>query len=225
MKQALSLVVSSVVAAGLILGCSWLADHWLMQPSLRTADRLHAMGETLTRGGVPETFGDWEGTETDELSQAVLPSGVVGHATYTYRHTWTNRTVMVHVVWGPSRVIAGCTPAGWYPKCGFRLDAGPKPLAVVLDESRAELLTAVFVKEEEKAIRPLRVSWTSSDDGPWLTSHLSLTNLDGSRPVVKVYLVSDAPTTEGDEADPTIEFARGFLAALTRSLAPATPSI
>jgi hypothetical protein len=224
MRHPVRLVVFSVLAAGLIVGCSWLAGHWLMQPGPRTADRLHALGETLTHGGVPETFSEWEASESDELSQAVLPSGLAGHATYVYRHAWTNRTVMVHLVWGPSRAIAACTPAGWYPKGGFRLDAGPKPLTVVFDESRVELLTAVFVKEEEKTLRRLRVSWTSSDDGPWLTSHLSLTNLDGSRPVVKVYLISDAPTAEGDEADPTIEFARGFFSELTRSLAPSTPS-
>ena len=223
MRHTLNLILSLVVAAGLIVGAWLFQDRWLMRSSAAAADRLWALGETMSHA-MPDSFGEWEGQESDELAQAVVPVGVTGHTCYAYKHKWTNRSVLVYVVWGPSRVIVGHTPADWYPKCGFRLDAGPSPLTVVLDESRAELSTAVFVKEESTAARRLRVSWTTSDDGPWVSSCLSLTTLGGSRPVIKVYLVSDAPTAEGDEADSTIEFARGFLSALTHALAPAPPT-
>lgn len=225
MRQVWSLIVSPLVAAGLIAGTAFLQDQWLLRPGAVAADRLHVMGETLTHGGIPDTFGEWEGAESDEMSQAVEPAGVAGHACYLYKHRWTSRSASVYVVWGPARVMAGYTPAGWYPWCAFRQIVGPAPLNVVLGDSRAELSTSIFVKEDEATMHRLRVSWTSSDDGPWVASHLSLMKLGGSRPVVKVYMISDAPTAEGDEADPTIEFARGFLSAMTRVLAPSTPSL
>jgi hypothetical protein len=212
--------IAPVAAGGVILALAafvqgWWTDRWLASPQL---------GEACERlKGVPLVIGDWDGQDIPINPRDLEQAHVHGYLSRRYTNRRDGTEVLAVMLCGRSGPLSLHTPDVCYRGAGFEPLAAPVRQQVRWNggQAPAELLTAVFQKQEPSRTANLRVYWSWSAAGPWETPEDPRVAY-GSRPALYKLYVEHQMAFEGDlgDEDPAIRFLGSFLPELQRSLFP-----
>jgi hypothetical protein len=211
-----------VAAGGVILALSALAqglwtERWLASPQLKQAcERLQ---------GVPLTVGDWDGMDVPINPKDLEQAHVDGYLSRKYTNRRDGAEVMITLLCGRPGPLSLHTPDVCFRSAGFEPLAAPVKQKVRADGGSvsADVMTALFQKDEPTRRADLRVYWCWSATGSWEAPDDPRV-VYGARPALYKMYVQYQATAPGDlgEEDPAVRFLGSFLPQLQSSLFPSS---
>jgi hypothetical protein len=218
-------IIPVVVAIVLIAGQAYLQGIWTERWSQHDVSaEITAFAERMNH--IPTSFGDWESVDSPISQRELEASGSVN----SYSRRFTNRKdpakiVDIFLVCGHPRDITAHTPDQCYVLSGFQetedaqtysIDTGDK------GKMSADFMTNRFRKSFSIVPQDLRIFWTFSGDGEWVSPSVPKYSLSHFPAMYKLYantsLYGESRTRPEDSA--AVPFLREFMPVLNKALFP-----
>jgi hypothetical protein len=175
---------------------------------------------------VPETIGDWHGTDLPVEEQVKKTAGARGYVSRAYKNSITGDVVTVWLIVGHAKDIVRHTPDICYPSSGFTTRAPENSLQpFVFDgKSLGDFYTNTFVKEDNAGRQIVRVFWSwfkPAEDGKvtWKAPKIVRWEFGNAPSLYKLYFTSamkDFRETTDESA--CMKFAKEFLPVADKAL-------
>jgi hypothetical protein len=217
------LIIPIAVAVVLIAGQAYLQGVWTQRWGQQdvSAD-IKTFAERMKN--IPTSFGDWESVDAPIEQRELDASGSVS----SYSRQFTNRsdptkTVNIFLVCGHPRDITAHTPDQCYVLSGFDQTEDPQTYSVDTgNKMSADFMTNRFRKTFSILPQDLRIFWTFSGDGEWVSPSVPKYSLSHFPALYKLYantpLRGDQRTRPEDSA--AVPFLREFMPILNKTLFP-----
>jgi hypothetical protein len=218
-------IIPVAVAVVFIAGQAYLQGVWTQRWGQRdVSEEIKAFAERMNQ--IPTSFGDWESVDSPISQRELDASGSVN----SYSRRFTNRIdpakiVDVFLVCGHPKDITAHTPDQCYVLSGFdetedaqtySIDTGDK------GKMSADFMTNRFRKSFSIVPQDLRIFWTFSGDGEWVSPSIPKYSLSHFPALYKLYantsLYGESRTRPEDSA--AVPFLREFMPVLNKALFP-----
>lgn len=168
---------------------------------------------------VPQTIGDWEGTDDPLDPRVAQEAGIVGYVSRDYRNRRTGSAVSLLLVCGRPGPISVHTPEICFRGTGFeqvgqtaRLSAG--------SGSEGDFWAADFTKAGTIVPQRVRILYSWNANGVWKASDRPRWDFGGFPGLYKMYIVYQPPAADGktQREDVGLDFLRDLLPLLGNTL-------
>ncbi len=216
-------IIPVTVAVILIAGQAYLQGIWTQRWGQEdvSAD-IQTFAERMKN--IPTSFGDWESVDSPIEQRELDASGSVS----SYSRQFTNRsdptkTINIFLVCGHPRDITAHTPDQCYVLSGFDQTEDPQTYSIDTgNKMSADFMTNRFRKSFSILPQDLRIFWTFSGDGEWVSPSVPKYSLSHFPALYKLYantpLHGDQRTAPEDSA--AVPFLREFMPILNKTLFP-----
>lgn len=182
------LIIPIVVAVVLIAGQAYLQGIWTQRWGQQdvSAD-VQAFAERMNN--IPTSFGDWESVDSPVSQRELDASGSVN----SYSRRFTNRSdptkiIDVFLVCGHPRDITAHTPDQCYVLSGFDQTEDAQTYSIDTgNKMSADFMTNRFRKTFSILPQDLRIFWTFSGDGEWVSPSVPKYSLSHFPALYKLY--------------------------------------
>lgn len=203
------LAAAVVVAVAVIEGIR--SNRWGSSEDIQTA--------TARLERVPQSFGDWVGTEAPLDPKIVRVAEATGHVSRVYVNRKTGARIDVLLLCGPSGPIGAHTPDVCYSGLGYAMRGAASPVRIDWAGGSANFWAARF----EKTDGALRVLWAWGVDGNWEASRNPRADFALRTALYKLYVVQTDNRMDRERqpgTDNLKEFLIEFLPLVKLALSP-----
>jgi hypothetical protein len=173
---------------------------------------------------VPQTIGEWQGTDGEVDPSQLTTAEAVGHVLRKYVHRDSGAEVSVFILCGRPGPMSVHSPSICYGGIGFE----PEKESHYNVPAEGEVPEADFnrldlVKHERVTPTRLRVYYAWNSGGRWTAPSNPRLKFGGVGALYKMYVIyRPAPGSESAETDPAQDLLRELLPELQRDLSPAS---
>jgi exosortase len=206
--------VAIVIATGAVTG-RW-THRWTTSDELKLA--------VARLDGVPQTIGDWVGSEEQVNPQDLIAADLQGCVVRRYENRRNGRKIGVMLVCGRPGPVAVHTPDVCYPSNGYKMDQDQPDTIVLKPKSgliESQFLAARFRREHAVTSEGLRIFWSWSASGNWTVPRSTRLEFAGHPFLYKLYVISTSAGEQDQIGAPwQKEFIERFLVELDKRLFP-----